>query len=114
MSTPDATRSDSVRCTAWLWRFGVRCQLGWMQRLTPHAEHKATFRDKEFALALDKPAAKAHMLMLKQIAPHLKCRVLPLSRPNSELNKTGLHNKHADHGGESGACLNCETASRDL
>ena len=35
-------------------------------------------------------------------------------RQNSELNKPGQHNKHADHGGESKACLKCETASRDL
>lgn len=64
--------------------FGVRCQLGWLHRLTPASEHKATFRNKEFALVLDKRAATAHLHMVKKIAPHLRCRVLPLSRPNEK------------------------------
>jgi len=69
-------------------RFGVRTQNGWLYRLTPHGEHRATFGNKRSALALDHCAAKGHAKMLREIAPHLRCRVLPLSLPNSNSENT--------------------------
>jgi len=59
--------------------FGVRTQTGWLYRLRPRHEHRVTFGPKRSALALDRSAAQAHLRMVREIAPHLRCRVLPLT-----------------------------------
>lgn len=74
-------------------RWGVRCGLGWLHRLTPRGEFQAIFRNKSAALALDNSAANAHLKMLKEFAPHLRCRVLPLGRHSDKVSY------HADSAG---------------